>query len=227
MAPDMLYAIAHALLKIAGRVLFRLRIVGGEHIPKSGPVLIAPNHVSYLDIPLLGVMIDRPLHFMGKASLFRGRWIGRLYRMLNGFPIERGPRSRIGLLEAVDRLKQGHCVAMYLEGGRSMNGRLQQPMPGIGMIVALSGAKVVPAYVSGTDKVLPVGAWRIRFHPVTIYIGEPVDFTDQIRNKDGKELYLRISRTIMERITRLEAQARGGTAGKNPVPDLTVKGKNN
>jgi 1-acyl-sn-glycerol-3-phosphate acyltransferase len=223
----MLYTIVHAVLRIMGRLLFRPRVFGAEHIPKTGPVLIAPNHVSYLDIPLLSVMIDRPLHFMGKPSLFHG-WVGRLYRALNAFPIERGPRSRIGLMEAVNRLKQGHCVAIYPEGGRSLNGQLQEPMMGIGMIVALSGAKVIPAYVAGTDKVLPVGARMIRIHPVTVYIGEPIDFTDQIQTGDGKELYLRISRTVMEQISRLEAQAAGRPARKSdPVPNAAVKGENN
>jgi 1-acyl-sn-glycerol-3-phosphate acyltransferase len=224
----MLYAIIHAFLRILGRLLFRLRIVGAEHVPKTGPVLIAPNHVSYLDIPLLGVMINRPLHFMGKASLFRGRWVGWLYRSLNSFPIERGSRSRIGLMEAVSRLKEGCCVAMYPEGGRSLDGRLQKPMPGIGMIVALSGAKVIPAYVAGTDKVLPVGAWMIRLHPVTVYIGEPLDFTDLIQKGDGKELYLQISRAVMEQIAKLEAHATGRPVQKSdPVPDAAVKGGNN
>jgi len=206
---DMLYAIAHAVVKILGRFLVRLRVVGAEHIPPTGPVLFAPNHVSYLDIPLLGAMIDRPLHFMGKASLFRGRWVGRLYRRLNGFPIGKGHRSRVGLMEAVRRLKQGHCVVMYPEGGRSVSGRLQKPMPGIGMIVALSGAKVVPVYVTGTDKVLPVGSWMIRIHPVTVFIGKPLDFTEQVQNGTGKELYLQISRTVMEQIVKLEARAAG------------------
>jgi 1-acyl-sn-glycerol-3-phosphate acyltransferase len=173
-------------------------------------------------------MINRPLHFMGKASLFRGRWVGWLYRALNGFPIERGPRSRNGLMEAVNRLKEGRCVAMYPEGGRSLNGRLQEPMLGIGMIVAQSGAKVLPAYVAGTDKVLPVGAWMIRLHPVTVYIGEPIDFTDLIQKGDGKELYLQISRAVMEQIARLEAQATGRPVQKSdPVPDPAVKGGNN
>jgi 1-acyl-sn-glycerol-3-phosphate acyltransferase len=222
----MLYAISHAVVKFLGRLLLRLRIVGAEHLPRTGPVLIAPNHVSYLDIPLLGAMVDRPLHFMGKPSLFRGRWVGRLYRMLNGFPIEPGPRSRNGLMEAVDRLKRGHCVVMYPEGGRSLNGRLQEPMPGIGMIVALSGAKVIPAFVSGVDRVLPVGARMLRIHPVTVYIGEPIDFTEQIRNGDGKELYLRISRTVMEEIAKLEARSAGEPVKKiDPLPDAAVKGE--
>ncbi|MEK6683360.1 MAG: lysophospholipid acyltransferase family protein [Nitrospirota bacterium] len=224
----MFYAIVHALLKVLGRLLFRLRVIGAEHIPKTGPVLIAPNHVSYLDIPFLGAMVDRPLHFMGKAGLFRGRWVGWLYRALHSFPIERGPRSRIGLMEAVNRLKEGHCVAIYPEGGRSLSGRLQKPMPGIGMIVALSGAKVIPAYVAGTDKILPVGARMIRIHPVRVYIGEPIDFTDQIQKGGGKKLYLHISRTVMEQIARLEALATGRPVQKSdPVPDAAVKGESN
>jgi 1-acyl-sn-glycerol-3-phosphate acyltransferase len=224
----MLYAISHAIVKTLGRLLLRLRVVGAERIPETGPVLFAPNHASYLDIPLLGAMIDRPLHFMGKSSLFRGRIVGRLYRRLNGFPIEKGHRSRVGLMEAVRRLKQGHWVVMYPEGGRSIGGRLQKPMPGIGMIVAKSGAKVIPVYLAGTDKALPVGAWMIRIHPVTVFIGEPIDFTEEIRKGDGKELYNQISQTVMEKIIKLEAQASGQPMQKiDSVTDAAVKGENN
>ncbi|HET6466548.1 MAG TPA: lysophospholipid acyltransferase family protein [Nitrospiria bacterium] len=225
---DMLYAVSHAIVKILGRLLLRLRVIGAEQIPKTGPVLFAPNHVSYLDIPLLGAMIDRRLHFMGKSSLFRGRFVGWLYRKLNGFPIKKGARSRAGLMEAVHRLKQGHCVVMYPEGGRSINGSLQEPMPGIGMIVAMSGAKVIPVYLAGTDKVLPVGAWMIRIHPVTVFIGEPIDFTEQIQKENGKDLYLQISRTVMEQIVKLEVLATGKSVQEiHRVPDAALKGKNN
>lgn len=119
-------------------------------------------------------------------------------------------------------------MVMYPEGGRSITGGLQSPMPGIGMIVAMSGAKVVPVYVEGTDKVLPVGAWMIRIHPVTVFIGEPLDFSEQIRQYNGKNLYLQISRTVMEQIMKLEAQATGKAARKiPPVPDTAVKSENN
>jgi hypothetical protein len=82
--------------------------------------------------------------------------------------------------------------------------------------------------VAGTDKALPVGAWMVRLHPVTVFIGEPIDFTEQIRKGDGKELYLQISRTVMEQIVKLEAQAMGEPIPKiDSVPDATVKGENN
>ena len=216
----MLYAIARGLIRFLARLLFRPRVIGDRHISKTGPVLFAPNHVSYLDIPILGAMIERPLHFMGKASLFHGRLGGWLYRRLNGFPLERGPASRIGLMEAVRRLRDGHWVVMYPEGGRSLSGQLQRPMPGIGMIVALSGATVIPVYVAGTDKALPVGARWIRVHPVTVLIGDPLDFTEQIRQGNGKALYLQISRTIMEQIIKLETRAK--TIGS--VPCVTPEG---
>ena len=204
----MIYTVIQKILRIIGRLFFRLRVIGAEQIPGTGAVLFAPNHVSYLDIPMMGAMVPRPLHFMGRTSLFRGRLVGWVYRRLNGFPLERGPASREGLMEAVKRLKQGHCVVMYPEGGRSDSGRLQRPLPGIGMVAAMSGAPVIPVYVSGTDKVLPVGSWRVRFHPVTVIVGESVDFKEQSSGLNGKDLYLEISRTVMERIAKLEGQAR-------------------
>ena len=156
---------------------------------------------------MLGIMVDRPLHFMGRASLFQGRLVGGLFRILNGIPMGPGHSSRIGLMEGVNRLKDGHCVVLYPEGRRGSGGQLQKPQPGVGLVVSLSGVKVVPVFISGTEKVLPVGAWRIRIHPVTIYIGEPIDFDKQIRELNGKALYLQVSRLVMERITQLEKEA--------------------
>jgi hypothetical protein len=82
--------------------------------------------------------------------------------------------------------------------------------------------------VAGTDKALPVGAWMIRIHPVTVFIGEPIDFTEEIRKGDGKELYNQISQTVMEKIIKLEAQASGQPMQKiDSVTDAAVKGENN
>lgn len=214
----MLYTFARHMIWLLARLFLRIRVVGAEHLPKGEGLLFAPNHVSFLDIPMLGVAVDRPLHFVGKASLFRGRWVGWLYRNLNGIALQRGPASRVGLMEAVRRLKDGRSVVLYPEGARSLDGRLQIPRPGIGMVAALSGAKVIPVYISGTDRALPVGAWRIRSHPVTVYIGEPMHFGAPNESIQGKEYYNQISRSVMERIISLEARAREGTLGWGDEP---------
>ena len=207
-----IYFITKNSIRIFARLLLRLKAVGLEHVPRTGPLLFAPNHVSYLDIPMLAAVIPRPLHFVGKSSLFRGLFSGWFYRSLNGIPLEYGKGSRGALMEAVRRLKEGHCVVIYPEGARSLTGRLQEPKAGIGMLAAMSGAKVIPVYVDGTDKALPVGSGWIRFHPVVVYLGEPMDFSARAADSTHKDLYSEISREIMDRISGLEARAKAKAA---------------
>ena len=204
----MWYSLVRGSIRFLARCFFRIRIIGHDRIPRTGPVLFAPNHVSFLDIPMLSIMVDRHLHFIGRANLFKAGLFGWLYRTLNGIPLGKGASMRVGLMEGVNRLKAGNCVVLYPEGRRSPSGKLQRPQPGIGWVASLSGAKVVPVYISGTEKVLPVGARRIRFHPVSVYIGEPIDFTDEIRRLSGKALYLQISGAVIGKITQLEKDAR-------------------
>ncbi|HSG06660.1 MAG TPA: lysophospholipid acyltransferase family protein, partial [Nitrospiria bacterium] len=179
----MLYSIARIFVSILVRPLLRLRVFGAEKIPPTGALIFAPNHVSYLDIPVLGVAQKRHLHFIGKSSLFRSRLSGWLYRSLGGIPLQNNHSPGGGLKEAVRRLKDGACVVLYPEGRRSLTGDLQKPQPGLGMLSALSGAPVIPVFIDGTEKVLPVGKALPRLHRVSVYIGEPIVFKEE----NGKE----------------------------------------
>lgn len=193
----MLYSIAYLFVAIVARVYFRLRIIGRENIPENGGVIVASNHLSYLDIPLIGYSIGRRADYMGKKELFNIPVISSLFLILGGFPVDRDKIDRGALREAVKRLKSGRVIVIYPEGSRSQDGRLQPGKPGIGMIVRMSGAKVVPAAIKGTDKAMPIGGWLIRPAPVTIKFGKPIDFSDE---KDIEK----ITKTIMENIASLK-----------------------
>lgn len=199
----MLYTIAYFFVAIVSRLFFRLRIIGRENIPKEDGVIVASNHLSYLDIPLLGYGIGRRADYMGKKELFSIPLISALFRMLGGFPIDREKLDRAALREAVRRLKSGRVIVIYPEGRRSIDGKLQPGKPGIGIIVKMSGKKVVPAAIQGTDRAMPVGKWMIRPAPVTIKFGKPLDFRDLIKKGDEKESVEKITETIMDNIANL------------------------
>ena len=202
-----LYDILHVVVYTLARLFFKLRVVDAHYIPEKGGVLIAANHASYVDIPLIGCAMKRRINFMGKASLFKVPMIGWLYRTMGGFPITRfHSRGKMG--EAISRLEAGEVVVIYPEGARSLDGRLLKGMPGLGLIVALTGLPVVPAYIAGTHKVLPVGAKWPRFYPVTVTFGEPIDFKGLIKySRADKETYYTISEQVMTRIHQLGRQA--------------------
>ena len=198
----MLYRIAHIMVRTLAKIFFRLRVVGGANVPKEGGVVVAANHNSYWDIPLLGCSLSRRADNIAKNELFRNRIVAFIFRRLGGFPVRRGTIDRAAIGEAVGRLKAGRLLAIYPEGTRSKDGRLLPPKPGIGMVVAQSGAKVVPAFIRGT------GPARL-FHPVTIVFGKPLDFKDQVdlAEKEGrnlKEVYVTISQVVMGQIAQLE-----------------------
>lgn len=201
----MLYRIAHVVVWTLARLFFRIKVIGESHVPREGGVIVAANHNSYFDIPLLGCVLSRRADNIAKSELFRNPILGGLFRALGGFPVRRGTIDRQAIEEAVRRLKAGHLLAMYPEGTRSRDGRLQSPKPGIGMMVARSGVKVVPAYLRGTAPVRP-------FRQVTIVFGKPLDFKGSIQQieraeKEGinpKILYVTISQEIMNEIAALE-----------------------
>ncbi|HAS18352.1 MAG TPA: 1-acyl-sn-glycerol-3-phosphate acyltransferase [Nitrospiraceae bacterium] len=201
----MLYSIAYVLVAIISRIYFRLHITGRENIPKEGGVIIASNHLSYLDIPLLGYSIGRRADYMGKRELFNIPIISYLLRTLGGFPIDRDKLDRAALKDAVKRLKSGRVIVVYPEGTRSRDSILQPGKPGVGIIVKMSGAKVVPAAIQGTDRAMPIGAWLIRPAKVTVKFGKPLDFNNLAKSGNEKEGVEMITKTIMENISTLLA----------------------
>lgn len=215
---QMFYQAAHILVSFFAKIIFRLRVIGVENIPKAGGVIISANHNSYFDIPLLGCALPRPVDNIAKSELFRNKIIAILFRKLGGFPIRRGQMDRSAIKEAVDRLKAGGMLSYYPEGTRSKDGSLQAPKAGIGRIVVKSGARVVPVYIHGTHCPRP-------FRRVTVYFGKPIDFQMEIEKaeKEGvhaKALYATISGRIMREISVLEKQLTDSISSKNALQDV-------
>ena len=214
----LLYWVAWVVVRALARVLFRLEVTGVHHIPKHGGVVIAANHASYLDIPILGCGMPRRVSFMGRMDLFSGP-VGALMRHLGWIPIRRERVDRKGFDEAIRRVKAGQAVVIYPEGGRTEDGTLQAAKPGVGMIVAATGCPVVPAFLDGTYEVLPPGARWIRLRPVRVRFGAPLDFSGLLEEEAGedkkKALYQGISEEIMDRIAGLGRQQAPSAAGRS------------
>ena len=197
------YGLLWLACNAAGRLLFRYRAIGRHHIPKQGGVLVAANHASYLDIPLLGCGIRRRVAFLGRQDLFPvpgARWLAR---WLGWIPIRQDRLDREGFGKAIRLIKEGNVVAIYPEGTRTHDGALKPGKPGIGLLVAETGCPVVPAHIAGTFEALPMGATWLRLRPVTVTFGEPIDFSKDVQRDSGKEFYQHVSRTVMKRIAAL------------------------
>jgi 1-acyl-sn-glycerol-3-phosphate acyltransferase len=155
-------------------VYFRLQRIGREHVPTSGPVLLASNHRSFLDPFVIGALTRRPVYYMAKRELFERRWQAWLLSSLGAFPVDRGAGDRHAMDTARAILERGDCVVVFPEGTRVRSGPLGHPHRGVGRLALTTGARVVPVAVLGTEDVRR--GWRIRPRRVTLRCGRPLRY---------------------------------------------------
>jgi 1-acyl-sn-glycerol-3-phosphate acyltransferase len=173
-APNIMYEIVRTVTALYSWAFFRARAISPEKVPASGPVILAPNHSSFMDHFFLGLSIRRKVRFMAKSQLFT-RPMQFVYSNGGVFPVRRGYRDEDAFITAGTILENGGCVAMYSEGGRSRTGKLGDKVrPGIGRLALESGATIVPVAIHGSSK---VRNWkRLQFPEVTVQYGEPIRF---------------------------------------------------
>lgn len=162
------------------RVILRLQVTGLENVPPGGAI-IAPNHQSFWDIPLVGfVLYKRRTHFMAKSELFRNPVFSWIIRTVLAFPVKRGTPDRTAIRYAVDILKQGDLVTIFPEGTRSKTGELKEAEAGLSLIAAKAEVPVVPVGIVGTRLIFSKAC---RFPRLKISFGNPL-YTTQ--NENGK-----------------------------------------
>jgi glycerol-3-phosphate dehydrogenase (NAD(P)+) len=169
-----LYLVVRAILQPIFHVYFRMRRMGMEHVPKSGPVIFAANHRSFLDPFVIGTLTRRPVYYVAKKELFAHPVVGWLLSRLGAFPIDRGVGDQQAMETARRILERGDCVVIFPEGTRKRPGPLGQPRRGMGRLALQTGAQVVPVAVLGTEAVRR--GWRIRPPRVTLRCGRPLSF---------------------------------------------------
>jgi len=157
------------------------QVRGRENVPAFGPLIVAPNHTSYLDPPVAGSALDRQLFFMAKVELFGVPFLGWLIRQYGAFPVRRGVADRAAMRHAERLLRAGHGVLVFPEGTRSPDGRLTPGELGIAMLAMRTGAPVLPIGVDGTDRVMPRGTLIMRPACIRVNIGRPLRFDDLCR----------------------------------------------
>jgi 1-acyl-sn-glycerol-3-phosphate acyltransferase len=157
---------------------FRLggfKVYGADNVPPEGPVLVVANHVSYLDPPAVGCALPRDTWFMAKAALFRIPLFGAMLPYLHAFPVRQGSADRGAIRKCLELLEEGRVVTVFPEGTRSPDGMLMRAQLGAALIALRSGASVVPAAITGTDRALPRHSPLMRPARVTVRFGPPVD----------------------------------------------------
>jgi 1-acyl-sn-glycerol-3-phosphate acyltransferase len=208
--PDWVYEVVRALTTLYGTIAFRARGVRSDRVPGNGPLILAPNHFSFMDHFFVGMFLRRQVQFMAKSQLFKRpmQWV---YTHGGVFPVRRGHEDNEAFVTAEAILARGGCVVMYCEGGRSRTGELaERPRPGIGRLALQSGARVVPVAIHGSER---VRNWkRLRFPQVTVHYGEPVTFE---RERDpSRDRQQRVAGEIFAEVKRLYAALDDGRLRK-------------
>jgi 1-acyl-sn-glycerol-3-phosphate acyltransferase len=196
--PNWMYEFVRLLLTPYLLIFYRARCIDSHNIPADGPVIIAPNHFSFLDHFFVAVYLRRKVQFMAKSQLFK--WpMQVVYHNGGVFPVRRGHHDEEAFKTAHAVLARGDIVVMYAEAGRSRTGELGKPRHGLGRLALESGAAVVPTAIAGTER---ARNWkRLQFPKVTVQFGEPLRF-EQV-DEPTKEQAQAASEAVFERIRGL------------------------
>jgi len=217
-----LYDLTRVLTRgtIAG--LCRPTVEGLANVPKDGPFIVAPNHLSFFDSVIVQALTPRPVSFFAKAEYFTGTGIkGRLmktfFESVHSIPVERGEQAASvkALKTLLDILGRGDGVGIYPEGTRSRDGILYRGRTGVGWLALTTGAPVVPVGIIGTEKLQPAGRNTVKPQPFTMKFGKPLYF-----DKTGPDHSLPARRAvtdaIMDAVAALSGQERSAKYNQSP-----------
>ena len=173
-ASRVFYRFGRFIVSGGTRVYTRMSITGREHLPKTGPYVLAPVHRSYIDTPIAGCVTRRRLRFLGKDSMWKKRWFGWVLSSLGAIPVTRGTADREAMLRAISVLKAGEPLVLFPEGERK-SGPIVQPLFDGAVYVALkAGVPIVPVGIGGSERVMPKSAKFLYPRKVRVVIGEPI-----------------------------------------------------
>jgi len=200
------YRMTCAVFGMCLTVCNRYKVYGIKNVPKTGGVIIASNHASYIDPPAVGASSRkmRMTHFMARDTLFRNPLMGGFLRKVGVIPLDRDRGDIKAMKTAIQLLRDGASVALFPEGTRSPDGTLQSAKPGIGFLVAKGNAPVVPVYVHGSYEAWSKHSGGMKCKPVSVIFGQLIT-QEEIRGLgEGRDAYGQIGELIMKRIAELK-----------------------
>lgn len=200
---DWLYRTGWVLVRGFARLVWHLEVVGAARVPLEGGLIVASNHLSVLDPPLIGCACPRELRYMAKAELFEHRLFARFIRRLGAFPVERGTADVGAIKTALRLLGEGHAVLIFIEGTRGTGEYLLPPTPGATLLARQSGAPVVPTAIVGTEKAWRKGTKLPRRAHIKVAFGEPLDYQKLFGTRTDRTARDAFTELIMERIEAL------------------------
>lgn len=199
--------LARELSRSVLRATGPFEVINPEKCLEEGGAILAANHASFLDPPIVACAYERQISFLARETLFRGLG-GWLYPKLSAFPINRDAADLKSIKSILRLLRGGNRILMFPEGTRTLDGKLQSAKPGLGMIVARSKVPVQPIRIEGSFESWPRGQ-KYRQHPISVIIGDPIEF-DPGSTDNSREGYQEVADRIMRAIAELKRPEAGG-----------------
>jgi 1-acyl-sn-glycerol-3-phosphate acyltransferase len=195
-----LYYTGWSLTRLISKLVFRIRVTGQEHFPKTGGFILATNHISWYDPPLVGSWAPREVYFLAKQELFANKLLGGIIRRTNALPVKRGTFDRAALELSEKVIRDGAGLTIFPEGTRSKKEGFLDPKPGVGLLAVRVKCPIVPGYVHGSNRLTDCLLGRDRMR---ITYGEPFPAEWAASFEADKESYEEIARQVMARIGEL------------------------
>jgi 1-acyl-sn-glycerol-3-phosphate acyltransferase len=193
------YDFSKATVQLMARTLWRAQASGMENVPRDGPLIVACNHVSYLDPPVMGSFCPRRISYMAKKELFAIPVLGSVIRGLGAYAVDRGGSATAAIKRSLEVLRHGGAVGIFPEGTRNRSGDVM-PQAGVALLASLAKAPVVPACILGSDRALRLGGIKVAFGPP---LALPAD------RKASRDALAKFTDEIMSAIRTL-AESMGG-----------------
>jgi len=202
------YYFWYTLSKIAARFFFSFRSVHPERMIEEGPLILASNHQSYFDPPLVGICSRRGVYYLARKTLLQIPLLGKLLPHINVILVDRDGNDMSALKTVIRTVKSGNAVVLFPEGTRSVDGTLQPAKAGIGLVIAKTRAPVQPMRIFGSHEAFPKGSGKISLTPISVVVGNPIRFTSEeldpaTHGGDDRALYQHLSNRVMEAIGAL------------------------
>jgi 1-acyl-sn-glycerol-3-phosphate acyltransferase len=219
----MLYEVTHTVVHPLAKAIWRPTVEGLDRVPRSGPVIVASNHISFADSLVIPIVAPRKVLFLAKADYFTGTGVkGALSRAwfvgIGMIPVDRDDsKAALASLDiALDVLRQGEAFGIYPEGTRSRDGRLYRGRTGVAHLALTSGAPVVPVGLQGTENLQPVGTRLPRLAKVTVRFGDPLHFKERYDGVPLGRARREVTDVVMNEIQKLSGQEFAGVYNERP-----------
>jgi 1-acyl-sn-glycerol-3-phosphate acyltransferase len=161
------------------------------------------NHQSYLDPPLAGICCHREIFYLARKTLLDWPVLGPFFPKLNVIPVDQDRADMSALKAVIKRVRAGEGTVIFPEGSRTEDGEFLPALPGLGLVIAKTLAPVVPMRIFGAHEAFPRGGKKLRLHPITIVVGEPIQYTEADLAGPSREVYQRLSEQVLARIATL------------------------